>query len=139
MNERLRTYVRGYFSFVDNCDLDRMSILKFDDTVEKKLKYVKGIWYYMKWSGNPDLLAVYTDELMLKIFKQGFDNGRLVQVWVEHPITMVEVEQYVADDEGVVEPEVEVEQEKKDEEAKFDDEAEFEEEGKFDVEPFNGV
>ena len=69
MNERLRTYVRGYFSFVDNCDLDRMSILKFDDTVEKKLKYVKGIWYYMKWSGNPDLLAVYTDELMLKFFK----------------------------------------------------------------------
>ena len=133
MSGRLKTYVGGYFSMVDNCDLDRMSLLELDDIMEKKLKYVKGVRYYMKWFGNPDLLAVTSDELMLKFFQQGVDNGRLVEVWVDHPITMVQDEQYLTEDEGVAEPEEPVEQEQEDEEAEFDkepnnDEAEFDEE-----------
>ena len=52
---------------------------------------------------------------------------------------MVEVGQYVAGDEGVLETKVDVEQEKEDEEGNFDEEAEFEEDSKFDEDPNNGV
>ena len=75
---------------MDNCDLDKMSLLELDDILKRVLKYGNRGRYYAKWEGNNDLLLIHTDSLMMKFFIQQFQKCRLVEVWVEHPISVVE-------------------------------------------------
>ena len=94
--------------YIDNYDLDRMSLLELDAILESKVKYGVAGWYYSKWEGNDDLMHTSTDSLAMKFFYQAFQKGRLVEIWVEHPISLeelVEDEEATYDDEEVVDEE----------------------------------
>ena len=48
MDERLKIYIGGEMSYIDNCDLDKISLLELDDTLKSMLKYGYGERYYAK-------------------------------------------------------------------------------------------
>ena len=85
---RLKTNKGGEVSYIDNCDLDKMSLLELNDILKRVLKYCHGGRYNAKWKGNNDLLLMCTDSLMMKFFSQQFHKCKLVEVWVEHPISV---------------------------------------------------
>ena len=72
LDGRLKRYRDGEVSYVDNCDLDKMSLLEFDDIVKKVLMYSQGGRYYGKWEGNEDLLFMATYLLMMKFLNKAF-------------------------------------------------------------------
>ena len=88
MVERLKTYLEGEVDYIANCDLDRMSLLELDAILKTKVNYGEAGWYYSKWEGDDDdLMHMSTDGLAMKFFFQAFQKGRLVEIWVEHPIS----------------------------------------------------
>ena len=112
MVERLKTYLRGEVDHIDNCDLDRMSLLELDAILKTKVKYGEAGRYYSKWPGNDDLMHMSTDALAMKFFFQAFQKGRLVEIWVEHPISweeLVEDEEAAYDDDEAFVEEVDEE------------------------------
>ena len=112
MVERLKTYLEGEVDYIANCDLDRMSLLELDAILKTKVKYGEAGRYYSKWPGNDDLMHMSTDGLAMKFFFQAFQKGRLVEIWVEHPISweeLVEDEEAAYDDDEAFVEEVDEE------------------------------
>ena len=70
----MKTYTGGDVSYMDNFDLDKMSLLELDDILKRVLKYGNRGRYYAKWEGNNDLLLIHTDSLMMKFLSNSFRN-----------------------------------------------------------------
>lgn len=75
--------IGGNYDIVDNCDLDKMSIVQLNEIVKDKLSYNVRVVYYMKVLGRVDLQYFEIDAQLMNNLDYYLTINRLVEIYYD--------------------------------------------------------